>query len=108
MGTARQWPVLQGLLPLPRAQVPGDLLAGITLAALGIPEVMGYTSIAGMPVITGLYTSCCRWSCSPSRVVAPPGGRRGLGDRGGDGRRASSGLADRVGPVRRAGRAGAR
>ena len=28
----------------------------MTLAALGIPEVMGYTKIAGMPVITGLYT----------------------------------------------------
>ncbi|MGE5210984.1 MAG: SulP family inorganic anion transporter [Acidobacteriota bacterium] len=33
-----------------------DVIAGITLAALAIPEVMGYTSIAGMPVITGLYT----------------------------------------------------
>ena len=26
------------------------------MAALAIPEVMGYTKIAGMPVITGLYT----------------------------------------------------
>jgi SulP family sulfate permease len=33
-----------------------DIIAGITLAALAIPEVMGYTRIAGMPVITGLYT----------------------------------------------------
>src|SRR5262245_12950184 len=33
-----------------------DIIAGITLAALGIPEVMGYANIAGMPVITGLYT----------------------------------------------------
>jgi len=33
-----------------------DIVAGITLAALAIPEVMGYTKIAGMPVITGLYT----------------------------------------------------
>ena len=33
-----------------------DIAAGVTLAALGIPEVMGYTKIAGMPVITGLYT----------------------------------------------------
>src|SRR5689334_4086014 len=33
-----------------------EIAAGVTLAALGIPEVMGYTSIAGMPVITGLYT----------------------------------------------------
>ncbi len=28
----------------------------MTLAALAIPEVMGYTRIAGTPVITGLYT----------------------------------------------------
>jgi high affinity sulfate transporter 1 len=33
-----------------------DALAGATLAALAIPEVMGYTKIAGTPVITGLYT----------------------------------------------------
>jgi high affinity sulfate transporter 1 len=32
------------------------MLAGITLAALGIPEVLGYAKIAGMPVVTGLYT----------------------------------------------------
>jgi high affinity sulfate transporter 1 len=32
------------------------VLAGVTLAALAIPEVMGYTRLAGMPVITGLYT----------------------------------------------------
>jgi sulfate permease, SulP family len=51
-----RWPVLQGILPMPRAQLPGDLLAGVTLAALGIPEVLGYARIAGMPVVTGLYT----------------------------------------------------
>ena len=51
-----RWPVLQGILPLPRAQLPGDLLAGVTLAAVGIPEVLGYARIAGMPVVTGLYT----------------------------------------------------
>jgi high affinity sulfate transporter 1 len=46
----------QGLLPLDRARIPADAIAGVTLAALAIPEVMGYTKIAGMPVITGLYT----------------------------------------------------
>jgi sulfate permease, SulP family len=52
----RGWPVLQGVRPVRRAGLPGDLLAGITLAALGIPEVLGYARIAGMPVVTGLYT----------------------------------------------------
>ena len=31
-------------------------MAGVTLAAMNIPQAMGYTKIAGMPVITGLYT----------------------------------------------------
>ena len=51
-----RFPVMQGILPLDRSRIPTDVVAGITLAALGIPEVMGYTTIAGMPVITGLYT----------------------------------------------------
>ena len=33
-----------------------DVIAGITLAAVAIPEVMGYTSIAETPIQTGLYT----------------------------------------------------
>ncbi len=48
--------VMQGVLPIDAKQVPVDIIAGITLAALAIPEVMGYTKIAGMPVVTGLYT----------------------------------------------------
>ncbi len=47
---------MPGLLPIHRSQVPADVLAGLTLAALGIPEVLGYAKIAGMPVVTGLYT----------------------------------------------------
>lgn len=53
------WPrivLLQGLLPLRSKQLPGEILAGLTLAALAIPEVMGYTKIAGTPLVTGLYT----------------------------------------------------
>jgi sulfate permease, SulP family len=48
--------MLRGILPIERSRVPADLLAGMTLAALGIPEVMGYAKIAGMPLVTGLYT----------------------------------------------------
>ena len=51
-----RWPLLQGLLPFGKARLGPDIMAGITLAALGIPEVMGYTKIIGTPVITGLYT----------------------------------------------------
>lgn len=48
--------ILQGVLPITAAQIPAEILAGITLAAIAVPEVMGYTKIAGTPVITGLYT----------------------------------------------------
>ena len=48
--------ILGGLLPFDPARLPTDVIAGATLAALAIPEVMGYTKIAGTPVITGLYT----------------------------------------------------
>jgi sulfate permease, SulP family len=49
-------PLLQGLLPFDKVRIGPDIMAGVTLAALGIPEVMGYTKIIGTPVITGLYT----------------------------------------------------
>src|SRR5215472_17981238 len=52
----RDLPIFQGVLPITPAQVPAEIVAGITLAALAVPEVMGYTKISGTPVITGLYT----------------------------------------------------
>jgi len=55
-GLLRRLPVLRGVLPVERSRVGPDVLAGITLAALGIPEVLGYARIAGMPLVTGLYT----------------------------------------------------
>ena len=39
-----------------RAWLARDIIAGLTLSAVAIPEVMGYTSIAGTPIVTGLYT----------------------------------------------------
>ncbi|MGZ7044490.1 MAG: SulP family inorganic anion transporter, partial [Methanobacterium sp.] len=44
-----------GILPI-KSSVRTEIIAGLILAAIGIPEVMGYAKIAGMPVITGLYT----------------------------------------------------
>jgi sulfate permease, SulP family len=49
-------PILRGVLPIDTNKLVSDILAGITLAALGIPEVMGYTKISGTPIVTGLYT----------------------------------------------------
>jgi sulfate permease, SulP family len=51
-----RFPFLQGVLPITTARIPAEIVAGITLAAIAVPEVMGYTKIAGTPVITGLYT----------------------------------------------------
>ena len=48
--------MLRGILPIENSQVLSNIFAGITLATLAIPEVMGYTKISGTPVITGLYT----------------------------------------------------
>lgn len=48
--------MLSGLLPAPRARWLPEAVAGATLAALAVPEVLGYARIAGMPVVTGLYT----------------------------------------------------
>ena len=48
--------LLGSIRPYTRGWLKQDVVAGITLAALAIPEVMGYTKIAGTPVITGLYT----------------------------------------------------
>jgi high affinity sulfate transporter 1 len=53
---SQRWPVLGAVLPLRRGEVGVELLAGITLATLSVPEVLGYAKIAGMPVVTGLYT----------------------------------------------------
>ena len=48
--------MFQSILPFGRSGLAGNLAAGISLAAMNIPQAMGYAKIAGMPVITGLYT----------------------------------------------------
>ena len=61
LGRAAMVSVMQRVLPgwirgYRPAWVPVDVVAGLTLAAVAIPEVVGYTSIAGTPIATGLYT----------------------------------------------------
>src|SRR4051794_13447772 len=38
-----------------RQSLRGDLLAGVTVAAIAIPESLGYANIVGLPVQAGLY-----------------------------------------------------
>ena len=49
-------PLFQSVFPLVRSGLVANLAAGVSLAAMNIPQAMGYAKIAGMPVITGLYT----------------------------------------------------
>jgi high affinity sulfate transporter 1 len=51
----------KGLVPVSlrgyrRSWLVTDVVAGVTLSAVAIPETMGYTAIAQTPVVTGLYT----------------------------------------------------
>ena len=48
--------LFQGIKPVTRGGAVRDALAGIQLAAMNIPQALGYTRIAGMPVVTGFYT----------------------------------------------------
>ena len=52
---ARFAPGLQVLLHYDRDWLRGDLLAGVTVAAYLIPQVMAYAEIAGLPPIAGLW-----------------------------------------------------
>jgi hypothetical protein len=40
-----------------RVWLPGDLLAGVTVAAYLVPQVMAYATIAGLPPVTGLWAA---------------------------------------------------
>ena len=51
-----QLPLFTGLWPFNRSDATRNALAGVTLASMNIPQVLGYTRIAGTPVVTGLYT----------------------------------------------------
>ena len=51
-----QFKLLGGLWPIKPREALRDAFAGLTLASMNIPQVLGYTRIAGTPVVTGLYT----------------------------------------------------
>lgn len=53
---ARGVELFRGIRPVTARGARRDVLAGLTLAAMNVPQALGYTRIAGTPVITGLYT----------------------------------------------------
>ncbi len=60
---ARVTPGLDVLMHYQRRWLRGDLLAGITVAAYAIPQVMAYSSVAGVKAVVGL------WACLAPFVV---------------------------------------
>src|SRR5512145_2481724 len=50
-------PGLRALGAYERGWLPKDLVAGLVLTALLVPQGMAYAQLAGLPPITGLYTS---------------------------------------------------
>jgi len=58
---AQQWwvqhlPFLLWMRQYKRAELPGDMIAGLTVATMLIPQSMAYALLAGLPPIVGLYT----------------------------------------------------
>ena len=75
----RNVPLLATLKGYGRDTLKVDGIAGLTVAALAIPSAMGYASIAGLPVQTGLYAlllpvlAYAFLGSSPRLVVGPEG-----------------------------------
>ncbi len=58
-------------------KTPSDLIAGVTVAAIAIPQSMAYTQLAHVPIKTGLYTALAAMLAyglftSTKRVIVGP------------------------------------
>src|SRR5271169_6712428 len=56
-------PGLATLVRYQRAWLRGDLMAGVTVAAYLVPQVMAYATVAGLDPVTGL------WAALPALVI---------------------------------------
>ncbi len=76
-GWKRYLPIAAWLPHYRRKAIAGDLLAGLVVAALAVPQSLGYAGIAGVPVIVGLYSiplaliAYAMLGSSPHLVVGP-------------------------------------
>jgi high affinity sulfate transporter 1 len=57
MSAVRSVPGLQAIATYRRQWLPRDIVAGVVLTTLLVPQGMAYAELAGLPPITGLYTS---------------------------------------------------
>lgn len=55
LGWRRLTPGIAALAGYRRAWLRGDLLAGVTVAAYLVPQVMAYAGVAGLPPVAGLW-----------------------------------------------------
>ncbi len=58
LAQAEKWmPGIRALRTYQRGWLPRDLVAGLVLCTLLVPQGMAYAELAGLPAITGLYTT---------------------------------------------------
>jgi high affinity sulfate transporter 1 len=72
--TAERWiPGLRVIRTYERSWLRPDLVAGVVLAAILVPQGMAYAQLAGLPAVTGLYTTIACLAgyavLGPSRVL---------------------------------------
>jgi len=57
LGLKFLFPILDWLSTYTPRKAGGDLLAGLTIASLAVPQDLGYAKLAGLPIVHGLYSS---------------------------------------------------
>ena len=56
-GISRWIPGLRTVRTYDRTWTRSDVIAGVVLAAILVPQGLAYAELAGLPPVTGLYTS---------------------------------------------------
>ena len=56
---ARLFPITKDLLTYDKSTLYSDLIAGLSIAVIVIPQGLAYAMIAGLPPIYGLYAALC-------------------------------------------------
>ena len=73
---ARDWPVLRGFAGWKLGSLGPDIIAGLTLAAVAIPEQMATARLAGFGPEKGFLASCWRFGLRALRRQSVHVGRR--------------------------------
>ena len=86
-----------------RGWLRGDVIAGFTVTAYLVPQVMAYSTLAGLPAVTGLWAAIVASDrVCPVRLLATAVGGAGIDDRVDDGCRARAPSASATGALRHA------